>query len=118
MKTSSPRWPWLALAAALLAPLLPACLVRGGAYGAGYDTSVGVGIDYYEPYGPFYGGWAPGYHVGPSRGGGPPHARGDDHAAPRYRPAPPARPVPSIPARPRPRPPRQQGLPGHPSPQR
>ena len=114
MKTTAPRWPLLALAAALLAPLLPACLVRGGAYGTGYDTSVGVGVRVdgaqRAP--------DPLAQVGPSRGGGPPHHRGEDRAPPRYRPAPPTRPMPSIPARPRARPERTQGLPGHPSPQR
>jgi hypothetical protein len=26
-------------------------------------------VDYYEPYGAVYGGWGPGYHVAPFRGG-------------------------------------------------
>jgi hypothetical protein len=31
----------------------------------GYDDGVGIGVDYYEPYGAVYGGWAPSNHVAP-----------------------------------------------------
>jgi hypothetical protein len=75
--------------------ILTACAVTG----VGVDGSVGVGYDagYYEPYGYDYGGWGPGYIVGPGRGGDRrghgPHL-GGGHA---YRPAPSFRPTPSIP---------------------
>jgi len=54
---------------ALLLAGLGACAVEGG----GYDGDVGVGLgvgyvgDYYEPGGYDYGGWGPGYRVGPPR---------------------------------------------------
>ncbi len=68
---------WLRLARiAPLALMLSACAVGPGGYGGGYgydggpDVSVGFGADYYAPYGGFdYGGWGPGYHSGPWRGG-------------------------------------------------
>lgn len=79
-----------------------ACVAAGG-----YDrgASVGYGVDFYEPYGYDYGGWGPGYRVGPPRResdrGGRGEARGRDegHAAPHpaYRPAPPSRSMPSLP---------------------
>jgi hypothetical protein len=45
-----------------------------GCVAAGYsDGSAGVDVGYvggfYEPYGYGYGGWGPGYRVGPPRGG-------------------------------------------------
>jgi hypothetical protein len=56
---------------------LSGCDVRSDGYGGGYandGVDVGLGLDYYEPYG--YGGdWGSGYYVGPSRG----HDRGHDH---------------------------------------
>ncbi len=65
---------WLRLARiAPLALLLSACAVGPDGYGyaGGPDVSVGVGVDYYQPYGGFdYGGWGPGYRSGPWRGGG------------------------------------------------
>ncbi len=66
----------LALAGVALSAVfgLAACAVDAGpGYGYG-GPSVGVGVDYYEPYGAVYGGWEPGYYVGPyrdGRGGGP-----------------------------------------------
>lgn len=55
---------------ALLA--LTACLVAG--YGGGVD--VGYAGGFYEPGGYEYGGWGPGYRVGPPRGGvHPEHGR-------------------------------------------
>jgi hypothetical protein len=55
-----------------LLAVLAACVA------AGYDGAVGVGYvgDYYEPGGYGYGGWGPGYRVGP------PGRRGDGHPAP------------------------------------
>jgi len=80
------RWGVRALGLALLT-VLSACLVPD----AGYVGGV------YEPVGSDYGGWGPGYYVGPSRHG----ERGHEHSSPRaYRPAPPSRPAPSIPTRP------------------
>jgi hypothetical protein len=81
-------------AMALALTLLNACAVEG----VGVDGAVGVGYDagYYEPYGYEYGGWGPGYRVGPGRGG---DRRGGHPGA--YRPAPASRPTPSIPNRPR-----------------
>lgn len=48
---------WLMAAAGLL---LSGCVVPGG---GGY-----AGADYYESYDGGYGGWGPGYRVGPFRG--------------------------------------------------
>ena len=44
---------------------LTGCLVGGG-YGGG--VGVGYGGGFYEPGGYEYGGWGPGYRVGPPRG--------------------------------------------------
>jgi len=68
--------------------------------GAGVDGSVGVGYvgGYYEPYGYDYGGWGPGYAVGPYRDRHGGFARGRGHA-PAFHPAPPGRSMPSIPSR-------------------
>jgi len=52
----------------ILAVMLAGCVA------AGYDGDGGVGVGYvggfYEPWGYDYGGWGPGYRVGP------PHYRG------------------------------------------
>jgi hypothetical protein len=81
------RWKVRALGLALLT-VLYACTVTPGGYVGGV----------YEPSGSDYGGWGPGYHVGPSRHG----QRRPEHLSPRaYRPAPPSRPAPPIPTRPR-----------------
>ena len=109
--------------------LLSACAGVGiGVDGPGYDGYYGgVYNGYYEPYGYDYGGWGPGYYVGP--GGGYYHGRdgdfhgdhggdhggfrGGDHGgfhggghgfgghggSPGYRPAPMGRATPSIPGR-------------------
>jgi hypothetical protein len=68
----------------------------------GVDGSVGVGYvgGYYEPFGYDYGGWGPGYAVGPYRGGRGVFYRDRGHA-PAFRPAPGGRSMPSIPGRPR-----------------
>ncbi|MFZ3324193.1 MAG: hypothetical protein WA190_17595 [Usitatibacter sp.] len=82
--------------------LLSSCVAPEGDYGSGYgyDSGVGVGIglDYYEPYGAFYGGWGPGYHVAPYYRGHE-ERRDYSHPAPRtYRPAPASHSMPSIPS--------------------
>jgi hypothetical protein len=65
-----------------------ACTVTGRGYVGGV----------YEPPGYVYGGWGPGYHVGPPpRGGGHRPVQSPSRA---YRPAPRSRPAPSIPTRP------------------
>lgn len=79
--------------------------IAGCVAGGGYDggVSVGYGVGFYEPYGYDYGGWGPGYRVGPPRRGFDRPGRPDLHAAPHpsYRPAPPSRPMPSLPTYPR-----------------
>ena len=88
------RKPWRAGLMAALLVILGGC----AAVGVGYEGNVGgayVG-GYYEPYGYPYGGWGPGYRVGPPRGvihRAPPRQRP-------YRPAPLQRPTPSLPSRP------------------
>jgi len=89
---------WMAAAfGALVLTVLCACEVTG----VGVDGSVGVGYaaGYYEPYGYEYGGWGPGYHVGPGRGGD--HRPDPPRQSHTYRSAPASRPTPSIPNRPR-----------------
>jgi hypothetical protein len=100
MKISRVRIASLAAAAGLFAVLLSGCVVPvGGGYDEG-GVSVGLGVDYYEPYGGFYGGWGPGYRVAPFRGGGERRedfrAGGSTHA---FRSAPAGRSMPSIPSR-------------------
>jgi hypothetical protein len=86
--------------------LLASCAATNGGYAS--STDVHIGVDYYDPWFGDYGGWGPGYRVGPPRrimprpdfdGGRPPHGAG-------YRPAPGAHPIPTIPSRPHPRGPR------------
>jgi hypothetical protein len=97
MNVVARRWSVRVLGLLLLTGLY-ACLVPDVGYVGGA----------YEPTGYVYGGWGPGYHVGP-----PPHGRergerGGERrpeqakpSPPRaYRPAPPSREVPSIPSRP------------------
>ena len=90
------------LAALALIAVLHGCVVSGDGY-AGYDGPVAgtYNSGFYQPYGYAYGGWGPGYYVGPPRGG-----VFRSHRSPpgHYRPAPPSRPVPSIPRGPRPGP--------------
>jgi hypothetical protein len=88
------------LALAAFALCSASCIVPDGGYGYNDGAAVGVGVDYYEPYGGYYGGWGPGYRVGPSRGGDHGGYRGGDHGPPHaYRSAPPSRSMPSIPSR-------------------
>jgi hypothetical protein len=70
----------------LLLTVLCACTATGGGYYGGV----------YEPSGSDYGGWGPGYHVAPARGGERRGERSSPHA---YRPQPYSRPTPSIPTR-------------------
>jgi hypothetical protein len=95
----------LALVIGMITFLSSGCAVVGDGYGYNDSVSVGIGLwpDYYEPYGSYYGGWGPGYRVGPSRGGSFHPDRGAGRPMPRaYRPAPASRPMPSIPGHPRP----------------
>src|ERR1700690_311661 len=79
---------------------LSGCVVAGGGYGYDSGVGVGIGLDYTEPYGAVYGGWGPGYAVGPVRGGGYRPDRGGGHPAPHaYRSAPVSHSIPSIPSR-------------------
>lgn len=87
------RWSATALVIGLFTVLSSGCVVPDGGYG--YGGGVAVGVDYYEPYGANYGGWGPGYQVGPFRGGGHPAGHGGSHA---YRSAPASHPMPSIPS--------------------
>ena len=94
----------LQFAACSLVLLLSACAVTGVGY-AGYDGYADDGYPYYgypyyaggvyQPYGYGYGGWGPGYHVGPPRGRGA-YAGGGGG---RLRGAAPGRPIPSVPGR-------------------
>jgi hypothetical protein len=72
MSIPSLRWSVSALMVGLFVSFAIGCVVRGGGYGGGVDV-VG-GLDYYEPYGVEYGGWGPGYQVGPVRGDDRRHA--------------------------------------------
>ena len=87
------RWLALAFGVGTLTILLAGCIVPDGEYG--YDDGVSDGVDYYEPYGVVYGGWGPGYHVAPYRGGRPRRPDGGGHP---YRPAPASHPMPSLPS--------------------
>ena len=86
----------IGLAGALALTALAGCAVDG------VEGSVGVGYvgGYYEPYGYDYGGWGPGYAVGPYRGGHGGYSRDRGHA-PAFRAAPRGHAAPSIPSRPR-----------------
>ena len=75
--------------------LLAACVAGGAAYyGGGVDVSYGA--DFYEPWGYEYGGWGPGYWVGPPRHGWGWHHHNDGRPPP-YHPV--ERPAPSLPNR-------------------
>jgi hypothetical protein len=99
MNSSPLRWTILTFCFTLFSFMAGGCAVTGGGYG--YDGGgVGVGLDYYEPYGGGYGGWGSGYRVGPVRGGDnrrsePSRGRGNQHA---YRSAPASHSAPSIPS--------------------
>ena len=98
MKTLLLRWSAIAFVIGLFTVLSSGCVVTGGGYG--YDGGVGIGLDYYEPFGADYGGWGPGYRVGPVRGGAHRPDHGGGHEPPQtYRPAPASHSIPSIPSR-------------------
>jgi len=91
------RWSGAAFAVGLLTTLSSGCAVDGGGYGYGAD--VGIGADYYEPYGYDYGGWGPGYRVGPYRGDGQRREHSGGAPSPHaYRSAPASHAMPSIPS--------------------
>jgi hypothetical protein len=77
------------------------CVAVGG-YDGGYDGGAtgSYGVGFYEPFGYDYGGWQPGYRVGPPPRGGYDHAARSNSrpSQPTYHPAPPSRSIPSIPA--------------------
>lgn len=86
------RQRWIVGAVGLLSVMgLCACLVAGRGRD---DGTVYVG-GYYEPSGREHGGWGPGYHVAPPRGG---ERRPETQHV--YRPAPPSHKIPTIPTRP------------------
>jgi hypothetical protein len=89
------RWLALVFVGLTLTILLFGCVFPGGGYE--YDDGGAIGAAYYEPYGVDYGGWGPGYHVAPYRGGDHRPAGGGGHAR-AYKPAPASRSVPSIPS--------------------
>lgn len=100
MKSLNLRWP----AAALLVAMSGGCAVSDGGYGydGGYGNNVGIGAGYYQPFDGNYGGWEPGYNVGPFRGGerrgGDVDRRGGQPPQRAFRSAPASHPMPSIPA--------------------
>jgi hypothetical protein len=68
---------------------------EGNGYGGG------MGLDYYEPAGYVFGGWNPGYFVGPTRGGNQVPVPTSSPAPHTYKDALASRPLPSIPSVPR-----------------
>jgi hypothetical protein len=101
MNASMLRRPTLASLLGLVVVLASACAVGVGGYGYGYEDSVHLGVDYYAPYGIDYGGWGPGYRVGPYRGGQrrPEHVGDGRHSPRAFRSTPPGHAIPSIPQR-------------------
>jgi hypothetical protein len=81
----------IGVAIGLLAILTSGCAVTDPGYGG-----VGVWPGYYEPYGAAYGGWGPGFLVGPVGGGGYRGGRGGFGGQHAFR-APTSRSAPSIP---------------------
>jgi hypothetical protein len=97
------NWTKLVLLSGVFGALAAGCAVGPGGYGYDNNVGVGIGADYYEPYYGDYGGWGPGYRVGPPRGDGHDRNTGGLRGSPSsYRPAPASRPTPSIPSRGRP----------------
>lgn len=76
----------------LFAILASGCAVTDAGYGG-----VGPWPGYYEPYGAVYGGWGPGFLVGPVGGGGYRGGRGNFGGGHAFRAAPASRSAPSIP---------------------
>jgi len=101
---------WIKQSASVLFAVLvigiAGCVAVGGYDGApGYygGTSVGYGVDFYQPFGYDFGGWQQGYRVGPPLRGGfnrPGRAHSEQSGTP-YHSAPQSRPMPSIPMHPR-----------------
>lgn len=79
--------------------LLVSCAITGNGYGYYDGANIGIGPGYYEPYGSYYGGWGPGYRVGPIHGNNYHPALGGHPTPHAYKAAPKSRPVPSIPSR-------------------
>ena len=99
MNISRARWSAVVTAAGLFAVILAGCVVPvGGGYEDG-GVAIGLGVDYYEPYGAVYGGWGPGYRVAPYRGGDYRQERGGERASHAYRSAPASHSMPTIPSR-------------------
>lgn len=97
---NSLRWSTIAFVIGLLTLLTSGCVVTGDGYGDGYyGGGVGVGLDYYEPYNAYYGGWGPTYRVGPFHDGGYHPDRGSRLPPHAYRSAPSSHSMPSIPSR-------------------
>ncbi len=95
------RGPAISAVIGLFVCFAAGCVVPGGGYGGGYDSDggVSVGLDYYEPYGGYYGGWGSGYYVGPSRGRDHRDPHGGGRSPPHsYRGAPSSHSMPSIPS--------------------
>ncbi len=86
----------LAAAVGFCVALWTGCTATVGGFSPGPSVGVDLGVDYYEPYGAYYG-WGPGYRVGPYRGGSDYHGGGPAGHA--YRSAPASRSMPSIPSR-------------------
>ncbi|WP_305807253.1 hypothetical protein, partial [Stenotrophomonas sp. YIM B06876] len=94
MKTPSRNGLAAAALGGLLVLLSSGCAVTSdGGYAYGAAPAVGIGLDYYdEPFGFDYGGWGPGYGVGPFHRGGDFHPRGGGNASGHaFRPAAPSR---------------------------
>jgi hypothetical protein len=97
------RWPVRGLMAAFCALIVWGCAVTDVGYAPGYDAGW---PGYYEPTGGLYGGWGPGFQVGPyygggifrRGGGGGPAWRGGDGGHHAYRAAPGSQPMPTIPS--------------------
>ncbi len=96
--------PWLIVA--LMTAVAGCTAIDGYGVSDEYYESEPIGYGgffepFYGPYGYDYGGWQPGYRVGPPRGGY--DRRGWESHGPRpaYRAAAPSRSIPSIPMRPR-----------------
>lgn len=100
------RMTGIALMFGLNTVLLASCAVTDGGY---VDSpNVRIGVDYYDPWFGDYGGWGPGYRVGPIRQIGPRHDGDGGHQPRGYRPAPGTHQIPSIPSQPHPGGPRRR----------
>jgi hypothetical protein len=103
MKSLVPQRSVRRLMVIVFAAVAGCAAIAGCVADGGYDGGVDVGYDvgFYEPFGYEYGGWGPGYRVGPPRRGFD-RGRGDVHGGTphsSYRPAAPSRSMPSLPTR-------------------